>query len=139
MRFLKLATIVISAGALLFSLALLPNRLCFKGGESYTFYCGTSSADCKVVTADGSAALKKLTLKNVCGESAVYPSLEIEEFLKEVDGEIVFCEQVADITNYYCRANLPYSVDIAGQEINLHICVREDSVMVGTPIIFGGY
>lgn len=139
MRFLKLSSILIAAGALMLSLALLPDRLCFKGGESYSFYCGTSSADCRVITATDRAALKKLTLKSVCGESAVYSSLDPIAFISEFDGEIVFTEEVAGITNYYCKANLPYSVIIDGEEINLHVCVREDSVMVGTPIIFGGY
>lgn len=139
MRFLKLSAITVAACALIISLAVLPERLCFKGGESYTFYCGTSSADCKVVNSDGNPSLQKLKLKNVCGESAVYQSLKIEEFIAAFNGEIVFSEQVAGLTNYYCRADLPYSVNIGGEEINLHICVREESVMVGTPIIFGGY
>ena len=65
--------------------------------------------------------------------------LDIDGFLSEVNGEIVFCEELSDSVNYYCTADLPYSVELYGREINLHICVRDDGVAVGSPIIFGGY
>ena len=51
----------------------------------------------------------------------------------------MFSEELSDSVNYYCTADLPYAVTINGQVINLHICVRADSVKVASPIIFGGY
>lgn len=121
-------------------LAALPDRLVFKGGESYTFYVGNTSKNCRVVSCVSSeAALTRLTLHEVCGESATFSHLDIDEFLKSVNGDVVKVQKLSDSVNYYCTADLPYSVELFGTSINLHICVREDSVMVGSPIIFGGY
>lgn len=122
------------------ALAVLPQRLLFRGGDSYRFYLGDTSADCEEVFADGGLApLTRLTLKNVNGESAVYDTLDIEAFLNAVGGEIVFTEELSDSVNYYCRVDMPYSVTLYGEEINLHICVKDGSVTVASPIIFGGY
>ena len=139
MRYLKLFSVFSLALAFAMMLAILPSRLCFKGGESYTFFVGDSSKNCREVTVTNNAALKRLTLSEVCGESTLYTSLDIEEFLKSVEGLIIFTEELSDSVNYYCRARLPYSVTLYGEEINLHICVREDGVKVASPIIFGGY
>lgn len=139
MRFIKLSLTALSAALIIFAIAALPKSVCFNDGYNYVFYCGTSSADCRVVRADGNAKLTRIFLNNVCGESAEFKELDIEKFLLSVGGEIVFSESAAGITNYYCSANLPYSVAIDGAKINLHIAVCENSIKVGTPIIFGGY
>lgn len=139
MRFVKLSLAALSAALIIFAIAALPQKICFDGGENYIFYCGTSSADCKTVRADKNAKLTRIFLDNVCGESTEFRQLNIEEFLLSVDGRIVFSESAAGITNYYCSARLPYSVIMDGAVINLHIAVCENSVKVGSPIIFGGY
>lgn len=138
MRCFKLFSISALMCAFIFALAVLPSRLCFNG-EVYTFYCGDSSKNCKEITVNDNAALKRLTLSDVCGECALYQSLDIEEFLKSVGGRVVFKEELSDSVNYYCKADLPYKVDLYGEEINLHISVRDDGVKVASPIIFGGY
>ncbi|MDE7301392.1 MAG: hypothetical protein K2N47_04400 [Clostridia bacterium] len=128
------------AALLLASVIVLPRRICFKGSESYSFYLGNTSADCREVIVDGQAAhATRLFLGKIGGESATYKSLDLERFLAEVDGEIVKTQEIDGTMNYYCKANLPYSINLFGEEINLHVCVRADSVKVGTPIIFGGY
>lgn len=139
MRILKLSLTALSAVLIIFAISALPKRICFEGGYNYVFYCGTSSADCKVVRADDNAKLTRIFLKDVCGEGAEFKELDIDGFLAGVNGKIVFSESVAGITNYYCSASLPYSTVLDGAVINLHIAVCEDSVKVGTPIIFGGY
>ena len=139
MRFVKLSLAAVSAALIIFAIAALPEKICFDGGYNYVFYCGTSSADCKVVRADNNAKLTRIFLNNVCGEGAEFKELDIGEFLSSVGGKIIFSESAARITNYYCSANLPYSVVLDGAEINLHIAVCENSVKVGSPIIFGGY
>lgn len=124
----------------LFAIILLPQRLAFRGATEYTFFTGNSSSDCKVITASAeSAPLIRLTLKEVCGESATFESLDIDEFLSSLNGEILFTESLSDSVNYYCKADLPYSVNLYGQSINLHICVKESGITVASPIIFGGY
>ena len=139
MRLVKLLSLTLAAGAFIAALALLPAKLCFESGKSYTFFCGDSSKNCREVTADGNALLKKITLKDVCGECAEYDELDLPEFLKSVGAEIIFTEELSDSVNYYCRANLPYKVTLYGEEINLHICVKHTGVKVASPIIFGGY
>jgi len=133
-----LATVV--ASATLFALTLLQKRLLFSGAESYRFYLGNTSADCREVFASPTEApLMRVFLKEVNGECATYSSLDIEQFLEEVDGEILFWEENSGGTSYYCKADLPYSTALYGKTVNLHICVKESGVTVASPIIFGGY
>lgn len=138
MRIAGLLTITCAA-VICAALVVLPSRVCFSGGENYTFYCGTSSADCREVRSSFNAEIERLLLSDVCGESAEYRQFDIKSYLKSVNGKIIFTEELSDSVNYYCTADLPYSVDINGYRINLHVCVRKDSVKVASPIIFGGY
>ena len=138
-RFLKLMVLTIAVGLFLAIFTICQAKLCFNEADSYTFFCGDSSKNCTEVRVSRNAALKKLTLSNICGESAEYSNLDIDSFLSSVNGEIVFVETLSDSVNYYCKADLPYSVTLYGEEINLHICVKDKGVKVGSPIIFGGY
>ncbi len=138
-RFFKLLVLCIAAGTILAVITVCQAKLCFDGAESYTFFVGDTSKNCREVRAESFTALKKLTLSDVCGESAEYSVLDLEEYLKSVNGEIIFTETLSDSVNYYCKADMPYSVKLYGTEINLHICVKNSGVKVGTPIIFGGY
>ena len=115
MRAMKLLILAVMSAAILAGVGLLPDRLCFEGGENYTFYCGTSSSDCKTVVADKNAEIQRLLLKEVCGESCRYDSLDLESFLKRYGGEVVFVEELSDSVNYYCKADLPYSVILRGK------------------------
>ncbi len=139
MKVANIALTALLAATVITAIALLPSRLCFSAGESYTFYCGTSSTDCREVTVSGNAALTRLSLTDVCGEATEYAKFDLDTFLDEVGGEIIFTEELSDSVNYYCSANLPYSVKLYGKEINLHVCVRKDGVKVASPIIYGGY
>lgn len=138
MRFIKLSAVSFCAALILCVMAVFPQRLCFAGGKNYVFYCGTSSSDCREVYSSH-AALERVALKNVCGESAEFENFDLDGFLKEYGAEVIFTEEVDGLTNYYCKADLPYSVELYGEEINLHICVRESFAKAGSPIIFGGY
>ena len=138
-RFFKLLVLCIAAGTVLAVITVCQAKLCFKDAESYTFFVGDTSKNCREVHADDFTALKKLTISDICGESAEYSVLNLEEYLKSVNGEIIFTETLSDSVNYYCKADMPYSVKLYGTEINLHICVKNSGVKVGTPIIFGGY
>lgn len=139
MRAVKLSLTLIAAAILCMAVYSLPEKLAFDCGDSYTFFVGDSSKNCKVITVTSGAELKKLTLSPVCGEATTYAELDVEEFLRAVNGEILFTESLSDSENYYCSADLPYSVNLYGQTINLHICVKESGVTVASPIIFGGY
>lgn len=139
MRFFRLLSVTVIAAVFIAVLAVMTTRLCLKSGESYTFFVGDTSKNCREVTVDKNADLKRLTLDGVCGESTVYDEIDLDEYLKSVNGQIIFVETLSDSVNYYCKADLPYSVTLYGEEINLHVCIRKDSVKVASPIIFGGY
>lgn len=138
---IKTAAAALAAVILICAVFILSAKTALGGGESYCFYVGNTSKNCRVVTADkSSAALTRLVLRDVCGESATYPAdFDWRAYLENLNGEELFCEELGDSTNYYCRCDLPYFVNLYGQEVNLHVCVRGDCVILGTPIIFGGY
>lgn len=139
MRLIKLLSVTFLAAAVLAAIAILPARLCFKGAESYSFFTGDTSKNFSEVTAQTDAAAKRLTLSEVNGECAEYSEIDLEKLLKEVKGEVIFVEELSDSVNYYCKADLPYSVNLYGEEINLHVSVRKNGVKIASPIIFGGY
>ncbi len=139
MQLARLFFLTMSAVFVIAAVAFMPQNLCFESGDTYTFYCGTSSADCKVVTVQSFASAHKLCLKNVCGESTEYENFDMESFLESVGGKVVFEEEFSDGVNYYCTADLPYSVELYDRKINLHIAVKGNAAKVASPIIFGGY
>ncbi len=139
MRAVKHIILAAFAVALCALPGLLKTRLCFAGGTDRAFFCGHTSADCREVECGKFPALERLALKDVCGEKAYYPSFDLESFLNGVNGKILFTEECGDGVNYYCSANLPYSITLYGEEVNLHVFMRGDGATVGSPIIFGGY
>ena len=139
MRAVKTCAMIILAAIVAATAAALPKRTAFECGTSYTFFVGRDSADCRAVTVDRGAQIVRLALADVCGESTVYKDFDMNKFLESVNGEVIFCEELSDSTNYYCTADMPYSTELYGAQINLHICVKDGFTVVGSPIIFGGY
>lgn len=139
MRAIKLLTVTLVAGAFLAMLAVLPQRLCFKSGDTYTFFTGDTSKNCKQITVTDNIEQERLKLNGICGECTTYSEFDLESYLKSVNGEVIFLEKLSDSVNYYCKADLPYEIELYGESINLHVCVRADGVKVASPIIFGGY
>lgn len=137
--FLKLLALTAAAGILIAAIIICQAKACFKGGNGYSFFVGDTSKNCREVRVEGNATLTKLTLSNVCGEAVEYTELDVDDYLKSVNGKIAFVEVLSDSVNYYCTADLPYSVILYGERINLHICVKKEGVKVASPIIFGGY
>lgn len=138
---LKMTAAVFAAALILAALYIMPVRLAFEGGQSYAFYVGNTSKNCRVVTARGNNAyLKRLTLSGVCGESATYPpDYDWRGFLGSAGANILFCEELSDSVNYYCEGGAPYSVELYGKTVNIHVCVKDDAIIIASPIIFGGY
>lgn len=138
MKFIKLFFGTISAAFTLFSVLLFRTNLCFSGGTNYVFFVGKSASTCKIVHAENPSALA-LILNDVRGESATFYNFNVDDFLLSVNGKILFTETLSDSVNYYCSADLPYSVCLYGETVNLHVCIKADKTIVGSPIIFGGY
>ena len=83
MRALKLGALMIIAAAVCAAAVSLPKHTAFECGESYTFYLGSSSSNCRVMTVDDNAGLVLLTLKDVRGEATTYAELDVESFLRD--------------------------------------------------------
>ena len=67
-----------------------------------------------------------------------------EEIAREISGkyqaEIVFMEEVCGVISYYAYTSAwSDGVWLYGQKINLHIAIDGEKLLVGSPIIFGGY
>jgi hypothetical protein len=140
MRLIRLSITLLLATFICLAVLTMSGKTAFESQNDYFFFVGNTSADCKVVYANAnSATLTKLITPNICGEGTTYTKIDVSDFLADLDGQVVFTEELSDSVNYYCTANLPYSIELYGQTINLHISVKDDSVMVATPIIFGGY
>lgn len=63
-----------------------------------------------------------------------------QEIMAQYSASLLFTESVCGVTSYY--AHTPHWSDgvmIKGVLVNLHIAVKEDGFVVGTPLIFGGY
>lgn len=138
MRTVKLVAVTAAACIFLALIAIIPTRILFDGAEGYVFYTGNTSKNYKEVASENPSATR-LTLFNISGECASYDEVDLDELLKRFNGKVVFTEELDDSINYYCKADLPYSVNLYGEEINLHVCYRPDGVKVASPIIFGGY
>ena len=139
MQFLKLFSSVALSFLTLVSICFFRAKPCFDGGENYTFYVGANSSSCKIVKAEGSPLLCKFSLKEVRGECATYKDKSLQYVLQTFNAKIKFKETFLDGVNYYCTADLPYSITLYGQNINLHVCEKDGVLVVGSPIIFGGY
>lgn len=129
-------TILAAFCTVLFFVALYASPA-FPRGEKYTFYQGTSSSP---MAETEFPLLTKLRLNGAKGESTVYEG-DCYSFLKEeFQAVLLWEEEAANVKNFYLySARLPGGVEINGRLVNLHIAVREESTVVGTPLIFGGY
>jgi len=76
------------------------------------------------------------------GESASIErdKFNLSDFLSSMNAKIIFTEQVEDRNIYYAYSpSIKYLKVIGDKKINLQICVKTDSVKVGSPLIFGSF
>ena len=126
---------VLVAGCLVFAYALIHSPV-FHRGERYEFYTGTSSDG--VISAR--SPLEKLAYAKVKGESVRYQGDRAEELISLFNARVLFIEEAAGVTNYYCYSPaLDDAVLLNGRRVNLHIAVNGEKTAAGTPIIFGGF
>ena len=122
--------------AVLLALYAILHGPVFERGESYEFYMGTSSE--KIVHAD--SPLEKLFLTGVKGESVRYKGDRAQELITRYRAKVLFTEEAAGITNYYCYSPvLKNAIVLNGQLVNLHIAVCGERTAAGNPVIFGGF
>jgi hypothetical protein len=77
------------------------------------------------------------------GESAKITTGEsVDEVLSRYGAEIIFTEKFDEAggISYYCYSpKLKQPILLDGKFVNLHVVVTANGIVLGTPIVFGGY
>jgi len=141
-RLLKLfISLILSAGTI-YLFYSMRGALKFAEGKEYTFYVGSSSSEAEIITVYSSAEEAAANLKDIRGESTLYPYSEglIAQLEKAYFAEEVFYESCCGVQSFYYYSPLFSGyVIIEGYAVNLHIASDGENIKIGTPIIFGGY
>lgn len=137
---LKKSLYIIFALTLIVSLSIYNSKpLFYELGDDYLIY-----------TVDGSSLAEQVLcdtpfyplMARVKGESCKIEKsgFNVEEFFKSYNTEILFSESVDGVTSYYGYSKeIKFLAKIGGKAVNLHVAVAENSVTVGSPIIFGSF
>ena len=137
-RFIAVATAALALALCVFGLRIVSVfRFSNLDGE-HTYYLDSTS----------SQALQKQTLTifdclRVRGESVRFfcdDENVAQTLAKMYDAKIVHVETVDGVTSYYGYTQQWLGgVCVQGQKVNLHIAVRGNTCVVGSPVIFGGF
>lgn len=74
------------------------------------------------------------------GESVQERETLVQDLLAKYKANVLKIEIYADGASYYCySAKLKQGISLDGKTVNLHVVVKNGEVILGTPIIFGGY
>jgi hypothetical protein len=118
----------------------------FPVGQTYTFYCDSSSSRAKTIVCTRAAPLLKFFLApRLTGESTVYPAAatadDVFAIAARYNAKLLFEEESAEVISYYFYTPLfKNGVSLGGQTVNLHIAVQPSgTIAVGTPLLFGGF
>ena len=65
---------------------------------------------------------------------------KVFDFIKNLNCKQVYTEEISGITNYYLYTDkLPKKQVVKGKKVNIHLAIKEDSVTLGYPFIYGSY
>ena len=107
--------LLLAAGA-----ALLLHAPLFLEGKNYELYLSPSSSSLVLLTDDPVRDKK-------------------DELIARFRAAILFTEEAAGVTNYYCYSPLiGGGIALNGYTVNLHIATSQEQTAAGSPIIFGG-
>ena len=115
----------------------------------YTFYLYSRSSNSKIVSVDASVAKQtRLQLKSVKGQSLRLDReknngenlLFINRQLKSKRAKLILCESGEwGESSYYFSPLIANWVVIGGKKVNLQVVNTADSIIIGSPIIFGSF
>jgi len=137
-------TCAVLATATVNAVKIQPNILSLREKER-VFYLYSASSQ-----AERRRSVGACEIPFVKGESVEYVLPEDEvgeggeeiarELLKKFGAEVYFIENVCGVKSYYAYApDLYPPLPIKGARVNLHIAVKTGRVVVGSPLVFGGY
>ena len=122
-------SLVVVAGVFLFNFSAFPNE------KKTEYYLYSSSSQAKIV--------REISLNDLLflkGERAETTETEVGVLLERYGASVVFLEEFADGVSYYCYSpTLKTPLLIDGKFINLQIVVKKSGVLLGSPVVFGGY
>ena len=113
-----------------------------KGEGTHTFYLYNKSSNAKIITLLENSASNFTYFKNdLKGEIVIfYDNQKASALIKNLNAKKVFIESGEDFyCEYYYSKKIRDYIVIDGKKINLHVSYSKDYVLVGTPIIFGGF
>ncbi|MBE5753653.1 MAG: hypothetical protein E7343_06310 [Clostridiales bacterium] len=134
--FLRFICALFVCGVILLPVCLLSFSVFpFEREKEYYLYSFSSQAN--IVTDP-----TPLDLLFVTGESARIKTEEanLDELLSFYDAKVLFTENLDGAVSYYCYSpKLKSPVVLDGKSVNLHIIVKDKEIVLGSPVVFGGY
>ncbi|MBR5899778.1 MAG: hypothetical protein IKZ38_00075 [Clostridia bacterium] len=116
------------------------NQPIFKGyAQRFTVYLGDNSSNARQRTVERLGYALSL---NKFGESCSVKKedFDIDEFINTFSAQPVFSESLPEGENYYFYSpSVKYLKTLGDKRVNLQVFIGEDRVVLGSPIIFGGY
>lgn len=115
-----------------------------KGERTYYLYSRSSNAAMEKNPSLADLFFVRGVSVQVSADESTSPEKFLADILQEFSAQVVLEEKVLSVTSYYAYSErLGRGVVVGGKTVNLHVAVstREGGVgiVVGTPIIFGGY
>ena len=80
--------------------------------------------------------------KAILGESMFFKNVEVNSLLKTLSANILWTEQIVEenLTILYCYSpNIPKTVRLNNNNINLQIATTDDYTVLGWPMILGSF
>ena len=134
--FLRFICALFVCGVILLPVCLLSFSVFpFEREKEYYLYSFSSQAN--IVNAPTPFDLLFVTGESVRLETE---GINLEELLSNYGAKVIFTENMDDSVSYYCYSpKLKSPVVLDGKSVNLHIIVKDKEVVLGSPVVFGGY
>ena len=137
---LKKICVILSSVILLLSLYFNNKTPVFTGlANTFEVYLTNYSDSSAELSLDKKGVI---FLAGIKGESCIVEkeNFNIQYFLQQMNASIVFTHEFDGCINYYAYSpKIKYCETVDGKFINLHICIKNDKIKLGSPIIYGSF
>ena len=107
--------------------------------KEFEVYRKSNSSCAQIVKAN---AFTTAFITDKTGESCIVDgsTFNTGKFLSDFNAKVVFSEKIDGTTNLYAYSKkIKYFVTIGGKKVNIHVVYQNENIVLGTPIVFGGY
>ncbi len=107
--------------------------------DNYEIYRQSNSSNATISTASAVAAT---FMSGKTGESCQISAdgFSVEQFLQDFNAKVCLVEKTQTTVSYYAYSKrIPYRQTIGGKTVNLHVCISQNTVKLGSPIIYGSF